>query len=390
MTRTRILLLLVVLIVALPVSGCDQETRDGAEMLIDFSFKLFDKLISESELRQRQAEAATVAADLLAGGRLTQVTFTDPANANEAWPGAEETLVVALIDAATRSVDIATFQFNLDTVADALLAAHARGVRVRLVYDDEYALRDPQLERLIGAGIPAEPDLRDAYMHNKFMVIDGLLVWTGSANFTFNDFYRNNNNAIVVASPQIADDYTLEFEEMFDGAFGPVSPADTPFRQVAVGDALIEIYFSPEDEPYERIVELVGSAQESIQFMAFSFTNAGIGEMMLERARAGIPVTGIFETRNANDQYSECPVMRDSGLDVRIDGNPYLLHHKVIIIDHEVVIMGSFNFSNNAVTSNDENVLIIHDPAIAGLYEEEFALRMAESVLPLGEGCMAP
>jgi len=60
------------------------------------------------------------------------------------------------------------------------------------------------------------------------------------------------------------------------------------------------------------------------------------------------------------------------GLDVLQDGNPYLMHHKVFIIDGQTVILGSFNFSQNAETENDENLLIIDDARIAQAFSAEF------------------
>jgi len=48
------------------------------------------------------------------------------------------------------------------------------------------------------------------------------------------------------------------------------------------------------------------------------------------------------------------------------------MHHKVIIIDNQIVITGSYNFSNNAEYENDENILIIHDPKIADLFYDEY------------------
>jgi phosphatidylserine/phosphatidylglycerophosphate/cardiolipin synthase-like enzyme len=54
------------------------------------------------------------------------------------------------------------------------------------------------------------------------------------------------------------------------------------------------------------------------------------------------------------------------------DGNPYLMHHKVFIVDETTVILGSFNFSQNAETENDENLLIIDDPALARTFLDEF------------------
>ena len=62
----------------------------------------------------------------------------------------------------------------------------------------------------------------------------------------------------------------------------------------------------------------------------------------------------------------------NAGLDVWLDGNPRLMHHKVIIIDGQIVITGSYNFSNNAEQNNDENTLIIHNQDIAAQYMTEF------------------
>jgi phosphatidylserine/phosphatidylglycerophosphate/cardiolipin synthase-like enzyme len=59
-------------------------------------------------------------------------------------------------------------------------------------------------------------------------------------------------------------------------------------------------------------------------------------------------------------------------MDVRLDGNVYMMHHKVIILDDETVILGSFNFSRSADERNDENVLVIHDSEIASQYRAEF------------------
>ena len=71
-----------------------------------------------------------------------------------------------------------------------------------------------------------------------------------------------------------------------------------------------------------------------------------------------------------------------AGLDVRQDGNPYRLHHKVIIVDNDTVITGSFNFSDNATQSNDENLVIIEDPDLAGMYIQEYNRMFKNSVIP--------
>jgi phosphatidylserine/phosphatidylglycerophosphate/cardiolipin synthase-like enzyme len=76
-----------------------------------------------------------------------------------------------------------------------------------------------------------------------------------------------------------------------------------------------------------------------------------------------------------------------AGLNVRQDGNPDILHDKVFIIDNSIVVTGSFNFSKNAVSDNNENVLIIHNPAIAQAYLDEFNRRWAEAKAIPASGC---
>jgi phosphatidylserine/phosphatidylglycerophosphate/cardiolipin synthase-like enzyme len=108
--------------------------------------------------------------------------------------------------------------------------------------------------------------------------------------------------------------------------------------------------------------------------MAFSFTDDRLGSEMVRQYEAGLTVQGVFEGRSADPKYSEFGRMNslEPRMDVRLDGNTYMMHHKVIIVDDETVVLGSFNFSENADTANDENLLIIHDRGIASLYRSEF------------------
>jgi phosphatidylserine/phosphatidylglycerophosphate/cardiolipin synthase-like enzyme len=99
-------------------------------------------------------------------------------------------------------------------------------------------------------------------------------------------------------------------------------------------------------------------------------------------ANAGVDVRGIFETRSSETEYSELPNLYCAGLPVRQDGNPGSFHHKVFIIDDQILISGSLNFSNNADESNDENVIIIQNAEITAKYTQEFERRWAEAEAP--------
>lgn len=300
-----------------------------------------------------------------------ELFFTDPQD-DLTWSGGLDEILAADIDQAEAYVDIAAYDFDLQSVTDALIRAHERKVEVRMLIDsDNLDLDQPQ--DLIDAGIPVVEDDRSAIMHDKFIIIDGFIVWTGSWNFTDNGTYRNNNNALRIISEEMAANYTYEFEEMFlDGSFGPNSPADTPYRRITIDGTRLETYFAPEDGVMDRVIELVSRASESIRFMAFTFTDDDLGVAMREKAAAGVLVEGVFEARGAGSEYSEFPAMLDAGMNVWEDGNSAIMHHKVIIIDGGVVLLGSFNFSGNADQSNDENILVIYDREIAGQFLDEF------------------
>jgi phosphatidylserine/phosphatidylglycerophosphate/cardiolipin synthase-like enzyme len=231
---------------------------------------------------------------------------------------------------------------------------------------------DPQ--RLIEAGIPVVGDLREGLMHDKFMVIDHSEVWTGSMNFTDSGAYADNNNLIRIRSSQIAENYTREFEEMFnDNIFGPEQGAVTPNPLVRIEGTRIDNYFSPDDGVAKRITELLNNAGKSIHFLAYSFTNDEFGQALIQKAESGLTVSGVMDEEQVNsNQGTEYDPLSQAGIDVRLDGNKDLMHHKVFIIDGKVVILGSYNFSNNAEKINDENVLIVFNPQIAQLYMQEF------------------
>ena len=319
-------------------------------------------------------------------GDWIRVYFTSPRYPDDDayhHDGLDEKLA-AVIEQAESSVDVVAYDLDLERVADALIAAHRDGVQVRVVVESDN-VDEEAVASLRRAGITIVEDERESWlMHDKFAVIDGQWVWTGSWNMTKNGTYRNNNNGVLIASPALAENYTAEFEEMFAGQFGPTSPADTPNPNVTITvetgegeerqerQVEVENYFAPEDEAAAQIISEIKGAQERIRFLAFVFTSDEIADALLARARAGVVVQGVIESRNAGGEYSEYERLRVAVHDVLADGNPYIMHHKVIIIDDATVILGSYNFTASAEEKNDENLLIIHDPEVAALFVAEF------------------
>ena len=305
-----------------------------------------------------------------------EIYFTDPTCPPEAerQGGLDETIAADLREAQVQ-VDMAAFEFNSEPMLEALIELEERGIPVRVVIDTDYE-DESAVRRLRRNGISVVTDDRSALMHNKFVVIDGRYTWVGSMNFTTNGVHCNNNNLVRIDSAQLAQNYMTELDEMYDDReFGPRSPENTPSEKLTIESVQVENYFAPEKEVAPIIGDLVNTAQSEILFMAFSFTIDLVGEPMLDRAEAGVAVRGVFETTGSESDFSYYGDFLDSGMDnvqVRQDGNGRIMHHKVIIIDRQTVIFGSFNFSNSANDSNDENIVVVHDPTFTSFFVEEF------------------
>ena len=307
-------------------------------------------------------------------GGWIELYFTDPTNPlSSQQTGGIDVPLAEAIDSAKLSVDVAIYSLSLNSIRNALLNAQDRGVQVRIVMESDNLERtDPQI--LKDAGIPILGDRREGLMHNKFVVIDKSEVWMGSMNFTDSGTYDDNNTMIRIRSVKMAENFIKEFEEMFvEDLFSDSVRAETPNPRVTIDTTPVDTYFSPDDVIQPILVDIINTSQESIYFMAFSFTADPIGEAIRGRAQEGVTVAGVMDDEQVlSNVGTEFDLFRQAGLDVYRDCNAGQMHHKTIIIDESVVIVGSYNFTSSAETRNDENLVVIYNEAIAKLFIAEF------------------
>ncbi|MEO1401148.1 MAG: phospholipase D-like domain-containing protein [Cyanobacteria bacterium J06635_1] len=233
--------------------------------------------------------------------------YIEPYRQTERYGDDLEQVILAAIDSATESIDIAIQELNLPNIAKALVSKHKRGIKVRLILENQYsqpwsrqmgrgAQQDERsrrkLENLLAfsdrnddgqltaqealtgdallilqtAQVPILDDTADGtkgsgLMHHKFMVVDGQRVLTGSVNWTFSGIHgdqlvpesRGNANALLqIDSSDLAQIYTDEFKLMWgDGPggqanslFGSPKPARAP-QQVLLAGSTVTVQFSP-------------------------------------------------------------------------------------------------------------------------------------------------
>ena len=301
--------------------------------------------------------------------------------------------IAAYIDLAQSTLDVAVYNTSNYTIVGAVNDALVRGVQVRWIAEGanaNFALS------ALNNGVPVlyRTNSPGSGMHNKFVVIDAddpanAHVLSGSTNFTQGNLFDDPNNLVIVRDQALALAYTLEFEEMWGGSgpqpvpansrFGEDKTDNTPHR-FQVGGTLVESFFSPSDGTTHAIREHLDAAQASIELALFILTENTLRDALLEAHADGVWVRGVVD--DANAPGSDFFTLTSAGIDLYDHSAfPELLHHKYAILDHSdpggdpLVITGSHNWTFSANTVNDENTLIIHDPAVADQFFQEWTAR---------------
>jgi phosphatidylserine/phosphatidylglycerophosphate/cardiolipin synthase-like enzyme len=302
------------------------------------------------------------------------------------------------INQSNYSIDLALYSFfGMQIIADAIVAAKNRGVKVRVVYDNRTTQNSMQV--LINAGIPVlkRHSFLDGIMHNKFFIFDARdtiatndWLWTGSWNVTSTELSWKNN-VIEINDPSIAEAYEKEFEEMWGSSDDTPDPANAKFgvqksdntpHSFNIGGRDVRLYFSPSDGTTGKIVSVVNSAQDDIYFAMYAFTRSDIATAMFNRFNADVTdIRGIIDQPNTTgSQYSYLNTFAEM-----FQANGSTQHHKYGLVDASLsdsdptTITGSQNWSNAGENSNDENTIIFNDVFITNQFMQEFKKRYNEA-----------
>ncbi|MDD4603697.1 MAG: phospholipase D-like domain-containing protein [Bacteroidales bacterium] len=310
---------------------------------------------------------------------------------------------IAYIYRAKQSIDVAIYNFNLEgisNIANALNVAYNRGVVVRVVTDG--GTNNSAIPELVaGIGKIGRP-VTTGIMHDKFMVIDGNsadpndpIVWTGSCNWTDQNINTDANNVLFIQDASLAKAYTIEFNEMFgsttatpnaaNAKFGPAKSDNTP-HEFVIGGNRVELYFSPSDGVNQQIINHIGTVNNDLEIGTMLITRKVISDAIIAKSNAGIPSKVVISNRSTSDATVVANLGAALGNNFREYHEQGLLHSKVMIVDQSnpnsdpFVWTGSHNWSDAANVSNDENSIVIHDPAICNLFFQDFTYRFNKAI----------
>ncbi len=295
--------------------------------------------------------------------------------------------IVTFIDGAQKRLFIAVQELDCREITEAIIRAKQRNVLVKVVLEADYlraktALQDPFApggyhepnrtlhNALLRAKIKVNSDFNSSIFHQKFMIRDSVSVLTGSTNFTTTGTSENLNHLVIIHDKDIARIYNREFTEISQGHFGKRNEGHDPRpKEVLVSDVRIKILFAPDHNPEMEIMKQIAKARHRVDFAMFTFAqSSGIDDQLVLAKQAGILVQGALFKSQANQTWSAKDTLHHAGIALYLvpksrcpRPRPRKLHHKLMVVDEQLVIAGSFNYTGPANRLNDENIIIIGD-----------------------------
>lgn len=318
--------------------------------------------------------------------------------------------IVDFINDTKESLDVAVQELENPKIAEAIDAVSRRTrdsrpnrrIPVRVVVESSYLREskpippnDPpklgefgvnreQMRLLLRGAVHYKLDFNASTFHNKFIIRDynkpNAALLTGSTNFTPTGTGSNLNNLVIFRDSAVIKAYREEFLEINRGVFGRHSPRGHKAKEAMVGNTRVFPLFAPDHNPELIIVNAVLKAEKSIHLAMFTFSGSStIDDAMLSALRNGVTVKGVLDRMQSGHKYSPHPKLIAAKAELRRHRVRRLrgfrrggkLHHKVMVIDRQVVVTGSFNYTGKANQFNDESVFFIHNPDIAEFFIAE-------------------
>jgi phosphatidylserine/phosphatidylglycerophosphate/cardiolipin synthase-like enzyme len=163
---------------------------------------------------------------------------------------------------------------------------------------------------------------------------------------------------------------------LFIALLVPLSGGST---DLTLKSTLVSVYFSPKGGCTQAVVEEVGHARKEILVQAYSFTSVPIAQALLGAFKRGLRVEALLDKSQRSERYTSAAFLANSGIPTWIDDAHAIAHNKVIVIDRETVITGSFNFTKAAEEKNAENLMIVRSKDLTRLYLENWASHRTHS-----------
>ncbi len=301
-------------------------------------------------------------------------------------------MLVSAINNSKKSVEAALYGITLQDVAEALVAAKKRGVKIRILLNERHAFVRPseQIEYLKKQGINIRTLKGISYygiMHNKIGIFDSQVLATGSFNWVFTADNANHENIVFTVDKYEVEGYKKYFEWMWDysrdiseGPYDSTYPYDyfgTPpsiTPSLNFNSVCLPVFtFSPHGNVKDVTISGINAAKKEIKAAIFSLYSQNIANALIEAKKRGVKIEIVTDRVQASQSTVIKPLV-EAGIKLRWTRgfNKGVMHHKFAVLDGKLIMTGSYNWSNSAEYYNFENVFLSMDRSYAEGFSKEF------------------
>lgn len=264
---------------------------------------------------------------------------------------------------------------------DAMEEAHARGVEVRVLADEESASTAAAIDTLVAAGVDAKLDSAGTTTHNKLILADDQVL-VGSHNFSDNAMTENHEASLLIEDATVAEYYERYFQSLWQD-----SSDDPGLDPIDVG-GVVPIH---NDEIAHRVIDCLRDATTRVRIVLYAMVyNADYSDSDINRAveevvaahERGLDVEVILcgSTWIADNAINDAAIeiLVEAGVPVRTTPSHVVTHAKALLCD-DTVLVGDANWSYSAFSLYNGTSAQVTSAALAQDYLTWFEILTAES-----------
>jgi len=303
--------------------------------------------------------------------------------------------LISEIKNAKKEILIAVYSVDSTEIVDELYKAADRGIKINIVFDfkkhtPHAKLFNKQHSNISIIEVGKPDDNQSSFMHNKFAIFDNKLLFTGSWNWTILQETIDPTYVFITRDADLIKSYTEEFARLYNDKYSRkkflINEYNPFYTQKSFSDSTIEIWFSPGIETnsiQKRTIDLINSSKKSIKILIWQMTDQAIAQAILEKAEEGIEIKIITDDEYIESDESGFVFLNEKINEKELDNiivisdekrneevakkypqfsnlNSFL-HHHMLIIDDEIAMIGTNNWSDKGAFDNDENIIICDD-----------------------------
>lgn len=136
--------------------------------------------------------------------------------------------------------------------------------------------------------------------------------------------------------------------------------------------SIADVYFSPGDECLHAIQRLLRSARRTVDVCVFTITDDRLADALIDVHRRGVAIRIITDNAKAEDLGSDIGRFEEAGMAVRVDQSPFHMHHKFAVVDYEILLTGSYNWTRGAAHDNAENLIVTTETRLVSSFMAHF------------------